>query len=99
MMQRGRLVCGGVEQQRLHDTGQSMSEQPAETRNRASVVAGLDACAVSIPMTLGGSVILYGQIAPEWLGPGVLAGCLGYALVHALGAHMHRPVVSAARFF
>lgn len=76
-----------------------MTDRNNEQRTRASVVAGLDACAVSIPMTLGGSVILYSQIAPEWLGPGVLAGCLGYALVHALGAHVQRPVVCAARFF
>jgi SulP family sulfate permease len=66
---------------------------------RAAVVAALDGAAVSVPMTLGGSLILYGQIAPQWLGSGVLAGCLGYAIAHAAGAAVRRPVVCAARFF
>ena len=35
---------------------------------KRSILAGFDAAAVSLPMTLGGSVILYSQIAPEWLG-------------------------------
>lgn len=67
--------------------------------NKRSILAGLDAAAVSLPMTLGGSVILYSQIAPERLGCGILAGCLGLALVHAMTAHIQRPVVYAARFF
>lgn len=54
---------------------------------------------MSVPMTLGGSVILYSQIAPEWLGYGILAGCLAMVLVHAMTAHISRPVVYAARFF
>lgn len=69
-----------------------------EPRKR-SVLAGWDAAAVSLPMTLGGTVILYSQIAPQWLGYGILAGCLGLALVHAMTAYIQRPVVYAARFF
>jgi len=46
---------------------------------KQSMLAGFDAAAVSLPMTLGGTVILYSQIAPEWLGYGILAGCLGLA--------------------
>lgn len=67
--------------------------------HKRSTLAGFDAAAVSLPMTLGGTVILYSQIAPEWLGYGILAGCLGLALVHAMTAHIQRPVVYAARFF
>ncbi|MBG9387036.1 cyclic nucleotide-binding domain-containing protein [Caenimonas aquaedulcis] len=76
-----------------------MDGEAASTRRKRSILAGLDAAAVSVPMTLGGTVILYSQIAPEWLASGVLAGCLGMVLVHAMTAHIHRPVVYAARFF
>jgi sulfate permease, SulP family len=75
-----------------------MTETPGPARKRA-VLAGLDAAAVSLPMTLGGSVIVYSQVAPEWLGYGILAGCLGIVLVHAMTAHIRRPVMYGARFF
>ncbi|MES3001773.1 MAG: cyclic nucleotide-binding domain-containing protein [Pseudomonadota bacterium] len=71
----------------------------APDSRKRSILGGLDAAAVSVPMTLGGTVILYSQIAPEWLGYGILAGCLGMILVHAMTAHISRPVVYAARFF
>ena len=65
----------------------------------SSVAAGIDGAAVSIPTTLGATVIVYGSIGPQFLGPGVLAGCLAIVLMHALTAGSRRPLVFAARFF
>lgn len=67
-------------------------------RGRA-IGAGLDAVAVTIPMSLGAAVILYGQIAPGHLAAGVLATCLAVVLAYALSAASARPVMLAARFF
>jgi sulfate permease, SulP family len=66
---------------------------------RRSIGAGLEGAAAAIPMTLGGTVILYSEIAPDFLAGGLLAGCLAMVLVHLLTAGVQRPVVYAARFF
>lgn len=65
----------------------------------AAFTAGIDGAATSIPTTLGATVIIYGSIAPQYLGLGVLAACLAIVLTHALTAGSQRPVVYAARFF
>lgn len=72
----------------------------ARDNNRmAAFTAGIDGAATSIPTTLGATVIIYGSIAPQYLGLGVLAACLAIVLTHALTAGSQRPVVYAARFF
>ncbi len=65
----------------------------------ASISAGIDGAAVAIPTTLGATVIVYGSIGPQFLGLGVLAGCLAIVLMHVMTAGSRRPVVYAARFF
>jgi len=59
---------------------------------------GIDAAALTVPMTFGGAVIVYCLIAPEFLSSGVLASCFGMALDYVLTACIHRPVVYAVRF-
>jgi sulfate permease, SulP family len=66
---------------------------------RTSATAMLDGTAAALPLALGGTVILYGQVAPEWIPFGILATCLGLFVTHFLTARSQRPIPFSARFF
>lgn len=53
----------------------------------------------ALPLTLGSTALLYGMVAPQYMGAGVLAALLGLVLIHLLGAASSRPVYYSARFF
>lgn len=62
-------------------------------------MAALDSAAVSLPNILGSTVILYSQVAPSALGPGILVALLGVAWVTLLTSRSSRPIAYTTRFF
>ena len=68
-------------------------------RNATSLIAALNALGAALPLTLGSSVLLYGVVAPTYLGAGVMAGLIGLILVQAFTMGSSRPVYYGARFF
>lgn len=64
-----------------------------------SLFAALDSAAVSLPVLLGSTAILYTQVAPTALGAGLFAAFLGVAWVTSLTAGSRRPIAYATRFF
>ncbi|MDY0108131.1 MAG: SulP family inorganic anion transporter, partial [Giesbergeria sp.] len=62
-------------------------------------MAALDSAAVSLPLILGSTVILYAQVSPTALSSGVLAAFLGVAWVTLLTSRSCRPIAYTTRFF
>ena len=73
--------------------------QVAPAFHPQTALAALDSAAVSLPIILGSTVILYAQVAPTALNSGVLAAFLGVAWVTLLTSRSCRPIAYTARFF
>lgn len=73
--------------------------QPAPAFHPHTALTALDSAAVSLPILLGSTVILYAQVAPNALGSGILAAFLGVAWVTLLTAQSRRPMAYTTRFF
>ena len=89
-----------------HHTPGSVAAQKSRPSSRPSsqsfpqaCLAALDGAAVSLPVLLGSTAILYAQVAPSALGAGFFAAFLGVAWVTLLTAHSRRPIAYATRFF
>lgn len=64
-----------------------------------TIIAALDSAAVSLPIILGSTVILFAQVAPSAMGAGFFVAFMGVAWVTLLTSHSGRPIAYAARFF
>lgn len=69
------------------------------TTSAGALVTALDSAVASLPVILGGTMILYAQVAPSALGAGFLVAFLGVAWVTLLTMQSQRPVAYATRLF